>query len=69
LSKEILVPDIGTTGEVTVIEISVKVGDFIKVDQSIVTLESEKASMEVPSSDEGMVETVLVTKLKWVVLF
>jgi pyruvate dehydrogenase E2 component (dihydrolipoamide acetyltransferase) len=60
LSKEILVPDIGTTGEVTVIEISVKVGDFIKVDQSIVTLESEKASMEVPSSDEGMVETVLV---------
>lgn len=60
MSKEIIVPDIGTTGEVTVIEISVKPGDMIKVDQSIVTLESEKASMEVPSSDAGIVEAVLV---------
>jgi len=60
LSKEIIVPDIGSTGEVTVIEIAVKVGDKISVDQSIVTLESEKASMEVPSSDEGIVEAVLV---------
>ncbi|HEV2613909.1 MAG TPA: dihydrolipoyllysine-residue acetyltransferase [Gammaproteobacteria bacterium] len=60
MSKEIIVPDIGTTGEVTVIEISVKVGDKIAVDQSIVTLESEKASMEVPSSDAGVVEAILV---------
>ena len=60
MSKEIIVPDIGTTGEVTVIEIAVKVGDKITVDQSIVTLESEKASMEVPSSDDGVVEAILV---------
>lgn len=60
MSKEILVPDIGTTGEVTVIEIAIKVGDKVVVDQSIMTLESEKASMEVPSSDGGIVEAVLV---------
>ncbi|MDX2164721.1 MAG: dihydrolipoyllysine-residue acetyltransferase [Gammaproteobacteria bacterium] len=60
MSKEIVVPDIGSTGEVTVIEIAVKVGDKITVDQSIVTLESEKASMEVPSSDDGIVEALLV---------
>ncbi len=60
MSKEIVVPDIGTTGDVTVIEIAVKVGDKISVDQSIVTLESEKASMEVPSSDAGEVEAILV---------
>lgn len=60
MSKEIKVPDIGTTGEVTVIEITVKPGDKIAVDDSIMTLESEKASMEVPSSDAGVVEAVLV---------
>lgn len=60
MSKEIVVPDIGTTGDVTVIEILVKPGDAIAIDQSIVTLESEKASMEVPSSDAGEVEAVLV---------
>jgi pyruvate dehydrogenase E2 component (dihydrolipoamide acetyltransferase) len=58
--KEITVPDIGTTGEVTVIEVSVKPGDNIQVDQPIVTLESEKASMEIPSSDAGIVESVVV---------
>jgi pyruvate dehydrogenase E2 component (dihydrolipoamide acetyltransferase) len=56
---EIKVPDIGA-GEVTVIEINVKAGDTVSVDDAIVTLESDKASMEVPASAAGVVEAVLV---------
>jgi hypothetical protein len=44
------VPDIGDFKEVEVIEVMVKVGDTIKVDQSLITVESDKASMEIPSS-------------------
>lgn len=58
--KEITVPDIGTTSEVDVIEISVKPGDTVKVDQALITLESEKASMEIPSPEEGEVESISV---------
>ena len=57
---DIKVPDIGDFAEVAVIELMVKVGDSIKVDQSILTVESDKASMEIPSSHAGVVKEVKV---------
>ena len=57
---EIKVPDIGDFDEVTVIELLVKVGDSIKVDQSLLTVESDKASMEIPSSGAGVVTEIKV---------
>ena len=57
---EIKVPDIGDFDEVTVIELLVKVGDSIKVDQSLLTVESDKASMEIPSSAAGIVKAIAV---------
>ncbi len=57
---EILVPDIGDFDEVTVIELLVKPGDSIKADQSLLTVESDKASMEIPSSHAGVVKAVKV---------
>ncbi|MBI1906403.1 MAG: dihydrolipoyl dehydrogenase [Rhodocyclales bacterium] len=57
---EVKVPDIGDFADVPVIELFVKVGDSIEVDDSICTLESDKATMDVPSSVAGMVSEVLV---------
>ncbi len=57
---DIKVPDIGDFEEVAVIELMVKVGDAIKVDQSILTVESDKASMEIPSSHAGVVKEIKV---------
>jgi pyruvate dehydrogenase E2 component (dihydrolipoamide acetyltransferase) len=57
---EIKVPDIGDFKEVEVIEVMVKPGDTIKVDQSLVTVESDKASMEIPSSHSGVVKELKV---------
>ena len=57
---DIKVPDIGDFDEVTVIEVLVKPGDTIKADQSLLTVESDKASMEIPSSAAGVVKAVLV---------
>ncbi|UCV07577.1 dihydrolipoyl dehydrogenase [Dechloromonas denitrificans] len=57
---EVKVPDIGDFAEVPVIDLFVKVGDTIKVDDAIVTLESDKATMDVPSPVEGVVKEVLV---------
>lgn len=57
---DILVPDIGGAGEVDVIEVLVKPGDRIKVDTPLVTLESDKATMEVPSTAEGIVKELKV---------
>ncbi|WP_423682309.1 dihydrolipoyllysine-residue acetyltransferase [Undibacterium sp. WLHG33] len=57
---EVKVPDIGDFKEVEVIELMVKVGDTIKVDQSLITVESDKASMEIPSSHAGVVKEVRV---------
>lgn len=54
------VPDIGDFDEVAVIELLVKVGDTVKVEQSLVTVESDKASMEIPSSHAGVVQELLV---------
>src|SRR5574343_392622 len=60
MSTEVKVPNIGDFADVEVIEVMVKVGDTIKVDQSLVTVESDKASMEVPSSHAGVAKEVLV---------
>ena len=57
---EIQVPDIGDIDELTVIEVLVKPGDTIQADQSLLTVESDKASMEIPSSAAGVVKAVLV---------
>jgi pyruvate dehydrogenase E2 component (dihydrolipoamide acetyltransferase) len=57
---EIHVPDIGDFKDVTVIELLVKVGDSIKVEQSLVTVESDKASMEIPSSGAGVLKDLKV---------
>jgi len=57
---DIKVPDIGDFDEVTVIEILVKPGDTVKADQSLLTVESDKASMEIPSSHGGVVKELRV---------
>jgi len=57
---EVKVPDIGDFKEVEVIELMVKVGDTIKVDQSLITVESDKASMEIPSSHAGVITEIKV---------
>ncbi|KQR12962.1 MULTISPECIES: dihydrolipoyllysine-residue acetyltransferase [Xanthomonas] len=58
--KEALVPDIGDYSDVPVIEVLVSVGDTVTKDQSLVTLESDKATMEVPSSVSGVVKEIKV---------
>lgn len=57
---DIKVPDIGDFSEVGVIEVLVQVGDTIKVEQSLLTVESDKASMEIPSSHAGVVKEIKV---------
>ena len=57
---EIKVPDIGDLDEVAVIELLVKVGDTIKAEQSLITVESDKASMEIPASEGGVVKELKV---------
>ena len=57
---EVKVPDIGDFKEVTVIEVLVKAGDAIQQDQSLITVESDKASMEIPSSHAGIVKVLNV---------
>ncbi|AWB32930.1 dihydrolipoyl dehydrogenase [Orrella marina] len=58
--KEIKVPDIGDFKEVEIIEILVKAGDTIEAEQSLITVESDKASMEIPASEGGVVKKLLV---------
>jgi len=57
---EVLVPDIGDFSEVTVIELLAKPGDAIAVEQSLITVESDKASMEIPSSHAGVLKELKV---------
>ena len=54
----IQVPDIGDFDTVEVIEVLVKVGDVVKAEQSLITVESDKASMEIPSSHGGVVQSI-----------
>ena len=57
---EVKVPDIGDFADVPVIELFVKVGDSIKAEDAIATLESDKATMDVPSSATGIIKEVRV---------
>jgi pyruvate dehydrogenase E2 component (dihydrolipoamide acetyltransferase) len=59
-SIEVQVPDIGDFDEVAVIELLVKAGDTVKAEQSLITVESDKASMEIPSSHAGVVKELKV---------
>ena len=58
--QQIKVPDIGDFDEVAVIEVLVNVGDTVKAEQSLITVESDKASMEIPSSAAGVVKSLAV---------
>src|SRR6185369_11840688 len=55
---DVKVPDIGEFSDVPIIEVLVKPGDPIKAEQSLITLESDKASMEVPSPVDGVVKDI-----------
>ncbi|MGE8152256.1 dihydrolipoyllysine-residue acetyltransferase [Pseudomonas vancouverensis] len=58
--QDIHVPDIGSAGKAKIIEVLVKAGDSVEADQSLITLESDKASMEIPSPAAGVVESVSI---------
>jgi pyruvate dehydrogenase E2 component (dihydrolipoamide acetyltransferase) len=58
--QDIHVPDIGSSGKAKIIELLVKVGDTVEADQSLLVLESDKASMEIPSPAAGVVESLSV---------
>ncbi len=58
--KQVLVPDIGNYKDVPVIEIMVKVGDMVKAEQSLLTLETDKATMDVPAPFDGVIKEVNV---------
>ena len=60
MSKKLLVPDIGDFEEVEVIEILVKQGDQININDPVVTIESDKSSVEIPSNISGTIKTVAV---------
>ena len=64
MANKVIVPDIGDFENVEIIEILVKSGDEIKKNDSIVTLESDKSSVEVPSTMEGTVENINVKIFK-----
>ena len=57
---EVRVPDIGDFKDVVVIEVMVKVGDTVKVEQSLITVESDKASMEIPSNAAGVIKELKI---------
>ena len=59
-TAEVVVPDLGNFADVPVIEVHVKPGDRVKVDDPLITLESDKATMDVPAPADGVVETVLI---------
>ena len=60
MNKEILVPDIGDFEKVEIIEVLVKPGDNVKKNDPLITLESDKSSVEVPSTEEGVIENINV---------
>ena len=55
---EIIIPDIGSFDDVDVIEVLVSVGDNIKTDDPLITLETEKASMDIPATASGVIKRV-----------
>ena len=58
--RQIQVPDIGNFKDVSVIEVAVKAGDAVKTEQALITLETDKATMDVPSPFDGVVKEVMV---------
>ena len=58
--SQVIVPDIGDFKEVEVIEILVKPGDAVTKEQSLITLESDKATMEIPSPSDGVVRELKI---------
>ena len=58
MSQKLLVPDIGEFEKVEVIELLVKVGDQINLNDPVVTIESDKSSVEIPSTLSGLVESI-----------
>ena len=60
MSEKLLVPDIGDFEEVEVIEILVKKGDQIKENDPVVTIESDKSSVEIPSTISGKIESIAI---------
>ena len=60
-NKEICVPDIGDFTDVELIEILVSVGDTVAVEDPLITLESDKASMEIPAPEAGVVKEIKVS--------
>ena len=59
-SKDILVPNIGDFKDVEVIEVLVKTGQKIKKNDSLITIESDKSSVEVPSTSDGIIEKIKI---------
>src|SRR5687768_15359909 len=62
MAQKISVPDIGDFKDVEVIDVLVKAGDKISVDTPLITLETEKATMDVPSTSEGVVKAIAIKK-------
>ena len=58
MNKQILVPDIGDFEKVEIIEVLVKPGDNVKKNDPLITLESDKSSVEVPSTEEGVLSLI-----------
>ena len=58
---DILIPDIGNFESVDVIEILVKPGDHVNKDDPLITLESDKASMDIPASESGIIKEIKVS--------
>ena len=59
--KDVLVPDIGDFKDIPVIEVLVKPGDKVKAEESLITLESDKATMEVPSPSDGIIKDMRIS--------
>ena len=62
MAQDITVPDLGDFKDVEVIDVLVKAGDKIEVDTPLITLETEKATMDVPSTAAGVVKSVAMKK-------
>jgi pyruvate dehydrogenase E2 component (dihydrolipoamide acetyltransferase) len=60
MATEVKVPDIGDFNDVPIVEVHVKAGDVVNAEDPLITLESDKASMEVPAPSAGEVEKVFV---------
>ncbi|MBP9956782.1 MAG: dihydrolipoyllysine-residue acetyltransferase [Pseudomonas sp.] len=58
--QEVRVPDIGSSGKARIIEVLVKAGDAVEADQSLLVLESDKASMEIPCPQAGVVDSLAI---------